>query len=469
MTPYANTLLTGTLLISLITLAANAEDIPLQTNPASGGTGSVDQSDHNAFSLPNSSMSMTRRLDFSVGNSFFRNPWVQAPASTDARDGLGPIFNTNSCQGCHIKDGRGHPPAPGEPPISLFLRLSVPVTADADPEALQRQGLVPDPIYGGQLQTAALPGMEPEADLNISYTERLVVLPDGTSVALRVPHYDITELAYGDLSDNVLTSPRVAPPMIGLGLLEAIPEARLVALADPNDQDQDGVSGRLNQVWDRTSLTTRIGRFGWKAGKPSVHQQSMGAFAGDMGITSSLHPETDCTPTQGCLGFVDGGAPEVSDEIAEFVSFYASSLAVPNRRLIDDPKVMRGARHFNDAGCAACHTPNHQTGIVDAHPELSNQSIWPYSDLLLHDMGSELADNRPEFLASGQEWRTPPLWGIGLAQTVNPLAGFLHDGRARTLQEAILWHGGEAEQARDTYASMPASHRSELIRFLESL
>ncbi|WP_051208004.1 di-heme oxidoredictase family protein [Saccharospirillum impatiens] len=446
-----------------------ASDSPLQTNADSGGDGSVAQFDHNAFSLPNAAMSMTRRLDFSVGNSFFRNPWVQAPASTDARDGLGPLFNTNSCQGCHIKDGRGHPPAPGDAPISLFLRLSIPADPATDQDGLITQGVIPDPVYGGQLQTASLPGLSPEADLSITHSEKTVTLRDGTRVTLMQPHYHIDNLAYGDLPDNLMTSPRVAPPMIGLGLLAAIPESRLRELADPDDRDQNGVSGRLNRVWDRASQSTQIGRFGWKAGEPSVLQQSMGAFAGDMGLTSALFPNTDCTPSQGCLGFIDGGAPEVSDNIAGFIEFYASSLAVPKRRSMDDPAVQRGAQRFNDAGCAACHTPNHQTAHIDQRPELSNQSIWPYSDLLLHDMGPELADNRPEFLATGQEWRTPPLWGIGLAQQVNPLAGFLHDGRARTLEEAILWHGGEAETSRDTYSSWPSSDRSDLIRFLESL
>lgn len=461
--------LTSLLLSSLLSMPAVASDSPIQTNADSGGSGSVAQTDHNAFSLPNAAMSMTRRLDFSVGNSFFRNPWVQAPASTEARDGLGPLFNTNSCQGCHIKDGRGHPPPPGDTPVSLFLRLSIPADPATDQDRLITQGLIPDPVYGGQLQTASLPGLTPEADLRITHSEKTVTLQDGTRVTLRQPHYHIDNLAYGELSDDLMTSPRVAPPMIGLGLLAAIPEARLRALADPDDRDQNGISGRLNQVWDRANQSTRVGRFGWKAGEPSVLQQSMGAFAGDMGLTSTLFPNTDCTPSQGCLGFIDGGSPEVSDDIARFIEFYASSLAVPKRRSMDDPAVQRGAQRFNDAGCAACHTPNHQTAQIEQRPELSIQSIWPYSDLLLHDLGPELADNRPEFLATGQEWRTPPLWGIGLAQHVNPLAGFLHDGRARTLEEAILWHGGEAEPARNAYSSWPSSDRSDLIRFLESL
>ncbi len=198
-------------------------------------------------------------------------------------------------------------------------------------------------------------------------------------------------------------------------------------------------------------------------------QQSMAAFAGDLGVTSTMFAHDDCTPTQGCDAHPNGGVPEVSDKIAGFIEFYASSLAVPARRDINDAQVRAGAALFNEAQCAACHTPRHVTGEVADRPDLSNQEIWPYTDLLLHDMGPGLADHRDEFLASGTEWRTPPLWGIGLALRVNPRAGFLHDGRARTLEEAILWHDGEARGAADTYRALARDDRDALIRFLESL
>lgn len=444
------------------------DGFPLQTTPMSGGAGSVEQFDHNAYSLPLRNMSMTKRLDFSVGNSFFRNPWVAAPASTAARDGLGPLFNTNSCQGCHLKDGRGHPPLGDENPIALFLRLSLP-DHQATPEILERRGALPVPNYGLQLQTAAIPGAQPEGKLVIEYRPREVSFADGHRVTLQEPHYSITEPAYGELPETLQTSPRLAPPMIGLGLLAAIPEADLMAAADPDDRNGDGISGRANQVWDARSGTTQMGRFGWKAGEPSIEQQGMHAFAGDMGLTSSLVPRTDCMESQGCDSFPSGGEPEVSDEIADFVTFYASSLAVPMRRHMDDPAVNRGAERFNALGCASCHTPRHRTAADASRPALANQEIWPYSDLLLHDLGEALADHRSEFKADGREWRTPPLWGIGLAQTVNPRAGFLHDGRARTLEEAILWHGGEADSAAQRYRELPADHRAELLRFLNSL
>lgn len=434
-----------------------------------GGDGTVIQADHNAFSLPQANLSMTKRLDFSVGNSFFRNPWVEAPASTQARDGLGPLFNTNSCQGCHLKDGRGHPHDENGPSVSLFLRLAVPADPVLDAELLKRHGFKPAPVYGSQLQTAAISGAKPEAGLRVAWTTITDTLADGTKVSLRQPTYIIEDLNYGPLPDNLLISPRLAPPMSGLGLLEAIAEEDLLAIADPDDDNNDGISGKANQVWDRVNHRTTLGRFGWKAAEPSVRQQSMGAFAGDMGLTSSMNPATDCTPEQACDRFPNGGEPEVSDEVADFITFYASSLAVPARRNMEAPEVQQGALLFNSTGCAACHTPRHKTGTVDNRPDLSQQTIWPYTDLLLHDMGPGLADNRDEFLANGNEWRTPPLWGLGLAQTVLPRAGFLHDGRARTLEEAILWHDGEAREAADRYRVMPASQRDALIRFLNSL
>lgn len=461
------------LLVAALTLGVGSNltfaDYPVQDTPETGGSGTVQQSDHNAYSVPQGNLPITERLDFSVGNSFFRNPWVIAPSSTDARDGLGPLFNTNSCQGCHIKDGRGHPPAPEENAISLFLRLSVPATADTDPTLLRQHGFVPAPVYGSQLQTAAIPGMQPEANLLVDWAEFDDVLPDGTKVSLRRPDYRIESPNYGPLPSDLLKSPRIAPPMIGLGLLEAIPEAAILSAQDPDDRNGDGISGRANQVWDRVARRTALGRFGLKAAEVSVMQQSMAAFAGDMGLSSSIAPVTDCTPEQQCDHFTDGGTPEVSDKIAKFVNFYAMSLAVPARRDMDDPQAKTGARLFNEIGCAACHTPRHQTGGLTERSDLSNQVIWPYTDLLLHDMGPDLADGRSEFLADGNEWRTAPLWGVGLAQTVNPRAGFLHDGRARTLQEAILWHGGEAKPAADRYRHLPLALRDSMLSFLNSL
>lgn len=472
-----NTVMLSRLLIpslSAALLMANTpaladSDYPIQDTVMTGGAGTVEQFDHNAFSLPLGNMSMTKRLDFSVGNSFFRNPWVEAPASTDARDGLGPLFNTNSCQGCHIKDGRGHPQDDNGPSVSLFLRLAVPADPDQDAELLRKHGFVPAPVYGSQLQTAAITGMTPEADMVVTWETVIDTLADGTEVSLRKPVYHIENPNFGPLPEDLLTSPRMAPPMIGLGLLEAIAATDLMAAADPQDENGDGISGKANRVWDKSQQETALGRFGWKAAEPNIRQQSLGAFAGDMGLTSSLSPSTDCSPQQACDRFPNGGEFEVSDKVADFVTFYASSLAVPARRDLNAEPVQRGARLFNDTGCAGCHTPQHRTAEVADRPELSNQVIWPYTDLLLHDMGPGLADGRPEFLATGTEWRTPPLWGLGLAQTVLPRTGFLHDGRARNPEEAILWHDGEARTAADGYRELAAADREALLQFLNSL
>lgn len=436
-----------------------------------GGKGTVHVMGDNAFSLPLAHLSPSRRLDFSVGNSFFRNPWVIAPASTDARDGLGPLFNTNACQNCHIKDGRGHPPvADATNAVSMLVRLSIPALTEADRALARVHGAVPLPVYGGQLQDMAVPGVPAEARVRVQWQHSSVTLSDGVTVALRRPRLQVTDLAYGALPADVLTSVRIASPMIGLGLLEAIPEADVLGLADPEDRNNDGISGRPNQVWDIQRQTTVMGRFGWKAGQPSLDQQNAAAFAGDMGLTSTLIAADDCTSTQqACRAAVHGGVPEVSDEVRAKVLFYTRTLAVPVQRNNESIEVRRGQQLFGQVGCAGCHVPSHVTAASAAEPELSGQTIWPYTDLLLHDMGDGLADGRAEFMASGQEWRTPPLWGIGLAQVVNPQAGFLHDGRARTLLEAVLWHGGEAQAARAAVLALSSTEREALLAFLGSL
>ncbi|MEQ8205391.1 MAG: di-heme oxidoredictase family protein [Woeseia sp.] len=436
---------------------------------ASGGDASVNNATRNAFSLPSGNMPLRDRLDFSVGNSFFRNAWVIAPASTDARDGLGGLYNTNACQNCHIKDGRGHPPErDGDNAVSMLVRLSVPPGAD-DTDRVRFDGNVGDPVYGGQLQDFAVPGVTPEGQVRISYTEHEVALNGEPAFTLRRPTLHIDDLGYGPLHDAVMTSVRVAPPMIGLGLLAAIPEATLQALADPDDEDGDGISGRRNVVWDVQTQQAATGRFGWKAGQPTLEQQNAAAFNGDMGITTHLFPIANCTSAQqACLQQTSGGDPEVSEEILRQVTFYSRNLAVPTRRDSGNPMVERGMEVFAANGCAGCHVADITTGHA-ADEWLSNQQIAPYTDLLLHDMGDGLADHRPEFEASGSEWRTPPLWGIGLTETVGGRAYYLHDGRARTLLEAILWHGGEAQASRDSVAALSPADRNALLQFLASL
>lgn len=440
----------------------------------SGGAATVRKSDRNAFSMPSANLSPGRRLDFSVGNSFFRNPWVIAPSTTTARDGLGPLFNTNACQNCHIKDGRGHPPEPGAlNAVSMLVRLSIP-DDPAYAEVIKHLGVLPEPVYGAQLQDMAIPGVAPEGKVRVEYDYLPVRFRDGTTVELRQPTLRITQLGYGSMHPETRISTRIAPPMIGLGLLEAIPEAAILANAGPDNGKSTGVNGRPNWVWDDAQQKVVLGRFGWKAGQPDINQQNAHAFAGDMGLTSSLKPVDDCTPAQiDCLNAPNGngpnGEPEVSDNIMRLVLFYSRNLGVPARRDVDAPQVLAGKNLFFKAGCQQCHTPQFTTRADAAEPELANQVIRPYSDLLLHDMGEGLADNRSEFQANGREWRTPPLWGIGLTERVSGHTQFLHDGRARNLLEAVLWHGGEAQAAQRQVLAFDAEQRTALLAFLNSL
>jgi CxxC motif-containing protein (DUF1111 family) len=440
----------------------------------SGGSATVRKTDQNAFSLPSANLPPSRRVDFSVGNSFFRNPWVIAPSTTTARDGLGPLFNTNACQGCHIKDGRGHPPEPDDSnAVSMLVRLSIPDTP-AYAKVIEQLGVVPEPVYGGQFQDMAVPGVLPEGKVRVDYTSVPVRFKDGTEIELRKPSLNITQLNYGPMHPDTRFSARVAPPMIGLGLLEAIPEEAILANAEAQAKAKDGIAGRPNRVWDDQQQKTVLGRFGWKAGQPNLNQQNVHAFSGDMGLTTSLRPFDDCTDAQtACKQAPNGngpnGEPEVSDNILRLVLFYTRNLAVPARRDVSAPDVLAGKNLFYQAGCQSCHTPKYTTAANAAEPELANQVIRPYSDLLLHDMGDGLADNRTEFQAGGRDWRTPPLWGIGLTQAVSGHTRFLHDGRARNLLEAVLWHGGEATAARQQVLSFNAEQRAALLAFLNSL
>ncbi|MBA3582276.1 MAG: c-type cytochrome [Gammaproteobacteria bacterium] len=450
-----------TLALSLCATLAFATDVP-DPRELSGGSTTVFKTGINAYSLPAANISFEERLKFSSGNSFFRNPWVTAPASTASRDGLGPLFNTNGCQNCHIKDGRGHPPeADTTNNVSLLVRISIPTSTGTTTE---------EPNYGGQLQDFAIPGAEPEGQIKITYQPVSFTFGDGSVIELRQPTLEITDLKYGPLHPTTLLSARIAPPMIGLGLLESISAKDILKHADAKDKNQDGISGKPNYVLDVQTNKKVLGRFGWKAGQPTILQQSAAAFNGDIGITSTLFPKDDCTNAQtACLKAVDGGTPELETNILDLVNFYSHHLAVPARRDITNPITLRGEQLFRDAKCNACHVETFTTAKHNDFPALSQQTIHPYTDLLLHDMGKGLADNRPDGDANGQEWRTPPLWGIGYTQEVNGHTFFLHDGRARNLTEAILWHGGEAQDAQHAFINMPTADREALIKFLESL
>jgi len=450
-----------------------------ETNPAGKGTTrfSVNQDSFSHF-LDN--LSFEQEEQFKLGNALFRKIWVSSPSSTQASDGLGPLFNARGCQSCHIKDGRGHPPFAGQAEnVSMFLRLSVP-PEDPDPRLAMDgviAGEVGDPVYGTQLQDFAVPGLKAEGRMVIDYADLPVTLGDGTVVTLRAPHYSVADLAYGLLADDVMMSPRIANPMIGLGLVEQIPVEDILAHADPDDADGDGISGRPNWTIAPENNEVALGRFGWKAGMATIRSQSAAAFAGDIGISTPLVnlPHGDCTENQPeCLALPTGeqerlGPSEAPDPVLDLVTFYAQTLGVPERRDVESPNVLAGKAAFYRAGCASCHVPKFVTSKKADNPVHRFQLIWPYSDFLLHDMGEGLADHRPEGLATGVEWRTPPLWGIGLTEEVSGHSFFLHDGRARNLTEAILWHGGEAQKARDVFAAMSAQERADLLDFLGSL
>ncbi|GAB5493604.1 MAG: di-heme oxidoredictase family protein [Phototrophicaceae bacterium] len=460
------------LVISLLITGLTVTTVIAQTNSNMdllGGDNTVFDDSEEAFTNPLPLLTTAELELFEEGDEAFERVW-------DNRDGLGPIFNAVSCESCHVEDGRGRPPAfTGETGTGLLLRLSnTEQTADGF--------TFPDIIYGGQFQDDSGRNTESEGTIAISYQEINGTYADGTPYTLMQPIYSLTDLNYGEVHGLTTLSPRLAGQMIGLGLLEAIPEETLLALSDPDDADGDGISGRLNMVWDIMSGTFSVGRFGWKANQPNLLQQSAAAFNGDIGITTSLFPDQPCTDVQDCVDAVRNGRGnrnnnrnnnanqvEVDDEELELVTFYSSTLAVPAQRNADDPQVIQGQALFESANCSSCHVETIQTGTHETIPALSNQTIHPYTDLLLHDMGEGLADGQVDFQASGTEWRTPALWGIGLLEEVNGYAFYLHDGRASTLEEAIIWHGGEAEASRDAFLNMNADERDALIAFLQSL
>lgn len=410
-----------------------------------------------AFGQPFQGMTPAQNWLHEIGDKGFEAIFVSAPAPKNS--GLGPIFNAVSCAACHISDGRGKAPEAGEPLQSLLIRVS---KAGKDATG----GPMEMPLFGGQFQQKAVAGNIPEGDVSIIYAYQTGLFFDGDSFELRTPTISLINL-YQNASDPFLMSPRIAPPVFGLGLLEAIPEWMLLANADPTDANNDGISGRANYVWDVLLHKTVLGRFGWKANTPNLMQQIAAAFNQDMGITNTLFP-TESSWGQTQYDQLNDDV-ELADSILHAVAFYMRSLAVPARRNVKDPEVIRGQQLFNAIDCAKCHTPKQKTKVDVVFPAISNQKIFPYTDLLLHDMGAGLADNRPDFLATGSEWRTPPLWGIGLTEVVNGHSNFLHDGRARSLLEAILWHGGEGETSKNKFKQLSKSDRQAVIKFLKSL
>jgi CxxC motif-containing protein (DUF1111 family) len=416
----------------------------------------------NAFGFEIPNLSFQEQAKFASGNSLFNQSWVSAPASTTARDGLGPTFNARACANCHFKDGRGRPLVTGQNSGGFLMRISLLTTSITEaPTSV--------PGYGTQIQDRSNPTIPFEAKVEVSYQTINETYADGTSYELQKPIYTITNEQFGSLG-NVQTSPRVGQQTIGLGLISALPNSEILQFEDEFDMDSDGISGRANYVFNEETQQLEVGRYGWKANAPTLKQQIAGAFHGDMGLTTSIFSENNCpSPQQGCQNAPNGGIPEVTDIQLDRVLFYQTTLAVPNRRNVEDESVLRGKGLFNTMNCIGCHRIDQTTGSFSYLPALENITIKPYSDFLLHDMGEELADNRSDFKANGNEWRTQPLWGLGLISTVNNHTFLLHDGRARNIEEAILWHGGEAADSKNQFTSLSAEERAQVIDFLNSL
>lgn len=434
------------------------EELPsLEERLLAGGETTVFLTSSNSFSTPAPNLSSTDLADHLDGDVDFESIFVTAPATVN--QGLGTIFNNSSCVSCHPRDGRSAFPTNLSARSGFFLRTSL-------PGQLANGSPIPVPGFGTQIQNQAIFGYQPEARFQVTFSDIVETLSDGTQVVLKKPTYSVID-TYIPFPGNVLLSPRIGSPVFGLGLLEAIPELTILMNQDINDENGDGISGKANYVHDAVSGTTKLGRFGWKANTATILEQCAGAYNGDMGITSYLKPiETGFGQSNGEDGL--GNDPEISDEILHKVTVYCKTLAVPAPRNISNAAVRRGAKIFDQLDCAKCHIPKMQTGSSSISA-LANQTIFPYSDMLLHDMGEGLADNRPDFLADGSEWKTRPLWGIGLTNVVNNHTHFLHDGRAKNITEAILWHGGEAQNAKTKFKQLSTKDRNDLLAFLNSL
>jgi CxxC motif-containing protein (DUF1111 family) len=427
------------------------EDIKL------GGETSIDGAYITVFQQPASNLSAAQSAEHLESDKAFGDIFVTAPSPQNG--GVGPVFNQNSCESCHVSNGRSPFPQSENDLRGLLLRLSVQgVGPHGEPLAV--------PNFGRQLQTKATFNKVPEGMLAWQEIIETKKYADGTEVALRNFIFSVKN-PYENFPNSALISPRIAPPMIGLGLLEAISESDILVHADPNDSNNDGISGKPNRVWDVVTQQTTLGRFGWKAAEPNLLQQTAAAYHNDMGITNPLFQRESSEGQSQSDGY--GDEPEIDIATLKTATFYPQSLAVPQRRNYDNADVQSGKRLFFSLNCNACHQATFKTGQHPEYDFLSNQTIFPYSDLLLHDMGEGLADNRPDFEANGREWRTPPLWGIGLTKTVGGHSNFLHDGRARNLEEAILWHGGEAEKSQKEFVKLSSSERKNVVTFLESL
>ncbi len=496
--PLTGAVLCGLLLLVLLSCVACKPDStsttfsvpewdPKEKYPS--GDSSVSYKPFPSFNLPAKNLPVSQRPNFYAGKALAEQPWIKAPTTTTARDGLGPLYNARTCLSCHVNGGRGPMPMnSSEPLFAGIVRLSIP----GEDRVL---GARPEPMYGLQLQGQSIslshqlrssrtpkdpeidPEAPPEAYVKIHWEVTDFIYPDGTKRKLRSPQVRFSRLGYGELHENVLTSLRAAPPIHGLGLLEGVRQEDIDALTDPGDLDGDGVSGRVNLVWDKVNNREAPGRFGWKANHFDLKTAVAAAFNGDIGITNEVFPEQPCTKKQvRCIRSPDGNdefGVELPNQLLDLVVKFTRNLGVPRNRIkskVPQEMSVQGRSLFYQHGCSACHKQSFvtQKRIGDLE-HLGEQTIWPYTDLLLHDMGSALADGRPDHQATGSEWRTPPLWGLGLNKKVNGNYFLLHDGRARNPEEAILWHGGEATFARSNFIKSNEHDRKALLHFLNTI
>ncbi len=451
----------------------HANDLESRSQPSAGPHTYPGPRDRFSLSHPSPVLDINSRLDFKVGKAIFEKLWVFAPSSTTASDGLGPLYNARSCARCHEGNGKARLRDSGVflAPPGLIIKL-----LPADDSLVDAGDWQGDPLYGGQLQTFAYPGGKAEAAIKVRYTERVLTLDDDSQVTLFRPEYQLDELSHGSLAPTTRISPRLAPALIGMGLLDAIEETDILSWEDPTDQDQNGISGRANRISIANDPQRSIGRFGWKAGSPSLDDQNTKALNTDIGIGSWRYPNPygDCSSQQtDCLAQAHGNTDlqdnlEASRTMTDLLLHYVQHLAVPARSDTESEDVKAGQALFDQIGCAQCHRPSYTIGH-ESTVSVAPYHIWPYSDLLLHDMGEALADGAKEHQASGREWRTAPLWGLGAIQAVSKQLRLMHDGRARSIPEAILWHGGEARSSRDAFMNLSEPQRNTLLKFLETL
>jgi CxxC motif-containing protein (DUF1111 family) len=424
---------------------------PLLSNQ-SGGSFTISNRGQQSLQRPQPNLSAEQQLEWAVGKSFATQAWVSAPATTTARDGLGPLFNANSCTGCHVRNGQGQLPEHGP---GLILRLE---NASSS--------------YGEQLQDMAIPGVQPEGRIRWQTGSTHTAIAGGEPVQLHQRDYHI------DSAPQLATSARLAPALIGMGLIDNINDADIIANSDPDDRNGDGISGRVNLRENHNGTPPRLGRFGWKASQTDLHEQIALAFFQDMGITSSLHPPRQCIDTGCKTSPITSSELEISDKLLGAVVDYIANLAVP--AAAHDELSQQGEAIFARLGCSACHTPAFTIRLPSnnfssdeaqkyLNTEIAAETIYPYSDLLLHDMGDGLADQQPSDNTPANEWRTAPLWGLGIRTKNSHNTRLLHDGRAGSITEAILWHGGEADASKTSFSLLSHPEHTALLHFLKAL